>query len=154
MDARDTIERLRTLQRLLDNAFRVPGTTIRFGLDPLIGLVPWLGDVVTGAFAVVLLVHANRLRVPKIIQIRMLVNVAVDTVLGAVPVAGDVADVFWKSNSRNFALLERHAGREQRPSTGDYLFVAGAAAAVVAMALIPLFVMYWLYQMIAAHCCT
>jgi hypothetical protein len=154
MDARDTIERFRTLQRLLDNAFRIPGTNVRFGLDPLIGLVPWVGDLLTSAYALALLVHANRLRVPKVIQIRMLVNVAIDTVVGAIPVAGDVADVFWKSNSRNFALFERHAGSEQRPSFGDYLFVACAAVALMAIALVPLFVMYWLYETIVARCCT
>ena len=154
MDARDRIEHLRTLQRLLDSAFRIPGTGIRFGLDPLIGLVPWLGDVVTGAFAVTLLVHASRLRVPRVVQLRMLVNVAIDTIVGAIPLAGDVADVFWKSNSRNFALLERHAGREQRPAVGDYLFVISAATLVIAMAFVPLFVMYWLYETIAARCCS
>ena len=153
MDPRDRIEHLRTLQRLLDSAFRIPGTGIRFGLDPLIGLVPWLGDALTGAVAVTLLVHANRFRVPKIVQLRMLVNVAVDTIVGAVPFAGDIADVFWKANSRNFALLERHAGREQRPSVGDYLFVIAAALLVTAMALVPLFVLYWLYETIATRCC-
>jgi len=153
MEPRDRIERLRTLQRLLDSVFRIPGTGIRFGLDPLIGLVPWLGDVMTGAFSVTLLVHANRFGVPKIVQLRMLVNVAIDTLVGAIPFAGDIADVFWKSNRRNFALLERHAGGERQASIGDYLFVIAAALLVMAMALVPLFVLYWLYETVATHCC-
>ena len=84
------------------------------------------------------------MRVPRVVQLRMLLNVAIDMVIGVVPFVGDVADVFWKSNAKNFALLERHAA-EPRPATaGDWLFVAGVLVAVVVIALAPLVVVYWL----------
>lgn len=153
MDRRDRLQRLRQLQFLLDNAFQIPGTRLRVGLDPIVGLVPWVGDLLTTAFSVALLVHAHQLRVPRIVQLRMLFNVGLDTLVGAVPLAGDVADAFWKSNARNFALLERHAGTPRPASAGDYVFVAGILVALIGLALIPLFVLYWLYQVIGSHCC-
>ena len=153
MDLPDRLQRLRQLQFLLDNAFRIPGTRLRVGLDPIIGLVPWVGDLLTTAFSVAVLVQANRLRVPRVVQLRMLFNVGLDTVVGAIPFAGDVADAFWKSNARNFALLERHAGAPQSASAGDYAFAIGMLVALLGLALIPLFVLYWLYQVIGFHCC-
>src|SRR5262245_57882737 len=108
----DTDARLRTLrqwQRLLDSAFRVPGTSIRFGWDPIIGVIPWVGDVTAAIMAGTLIVHAHRMRVPRVVQLRMLANVGIDMLVGAIPLLGDVADVFWKANTKNLELLERHA---------------------------------------------
>ena len=105
---------LRSLQRLLDSVFRVPGTSIRFGWDPLIGLVPWVGDLLTAVFSCAIILQAHHLRVPRAVQLRMVMNIAIDVIAGAIPFLGDVADVFWKSNEKNFALLEHHAA-EARP---------------------------------------
>lgn len=137
------LDRLRTLQRLLDEAFRVPGTRFRFGWDAVAGLVPWAGDVVTAVMGCAIIVQAHRMRVPGIVQLRMLLNVGVDLVVGLVPFVGDVADVFWKSNTRNLALLERHAVEPLRASRGDWAFVGGIVAAVVAMAALPIVTVYW-----------
>ena len=82
---------LRSLQRLLDDAFRVPGTTIRFGWDPLIGLVPWAGDVLTAVLSGAIILQAHHLGVPRVVQLRMIANVAIDVLVGAIPVIGDVA---------------------------------------------------------------
>lgn len=153
MDLPDRLQRLRQLQFLLDNAFRIPGTRLRVGLDPIVGLIPWVGDLLTTAFSVALIVQANRLRVPRVVQLRMLFNIGLDTLVGAIPLAGDVADAFWKSNARNFALLERHAGVPRPPWVGDYVFVGGILVALIGLALVPLFVLYWLYQVIRPHCC-
>ncbi len=139
----DRMRSLRSLKRLLDEQFRVPGTTVRFGWDALIGLVPWAGDAATALFSCAIIVQAHRMRVPQVVQLRMLINVAIDLLVGAVPVVGDVADVFWKSNSKNFALLERHAAELRTTSAADWLFVVAVVAAVVAVALVPLFMMYW-----------
>jgi hypothetical protein len=122
----------------------VPGTNLRFGWDAIIGVVPWAGDVVTALMACGIVMQAHHMRVPRVVQLRMLFNVAIDLLIGVVPVFGDVADVFWKSNSKNFALLERHAGAARAATTGDWLFVAGVMAVIVAVALVPLLVMYWL----------
>lgn len=144
MDQTRRLDALRSLKRFLDEAFRVPGTTLRFGWDPIIGLVPWVGDVLTALFSCGIIVQAHNMRVPRVVQLRMLMNVAIDLLMGVVPFVGDVADVFWKSNSRNFRLLERHAP-EPRPATAaDWLFVIGVIVAVLAVAAVPLAVMYWL----------
>ena len=146
MDARQRFEDLRKLQHLLDNAFRVPGTRVRFGWDPIIGLIPWIGDALTAALSCVMVVQAHHMRVPRVVQLRMLGNIAIDLAVGAVPLVGDVADVFWKSNAKNMALLERHARHGQPPGAGDWLFAAGLLTAVVAMAIVPLIVVYWVYR--------
>jgi hypothetical protein len=153
------LESLRRLKRFLDEQFRVPGTRLRFGWDPLIGLIPWVGDAVTAVMGAGIIVQAHRMRVPKVVQLRMLFNVAIDLLVGVVPVVGDAIDFVWKSNTKNFALLERHVSHLQwreraaagaaatetsSATTGDYLFVGGAIAVIAAVALVPLFVMYWL----------
>jgi hypothetical protein len=106
------------------------------------------------------------MRLPRVVQLRMLLNVVIDVGVGAIPFIGDVADAFWKSNSKNMALLERHArlrspetvpsfgaqAGEAAPSTaGDWLVVAGIVTAVIAVALIPLIVMYLLVHALAAN---
>ncbi|HEU4721136.1 MAG TPA: DUF4112 domain-containing protein [Gemmatimonadaceae bacterium] len=106
-EASDPLARARTLARLLDSAVRVPGTGIRFGADALLGLVPGLGDVAGAALAGYLVILAQRLGAPRAVVLRMLANVAVDTVGGTVPLLGDLFDVAYKSNTRNLALLER-----------------------------------------------
>jgi hypothetical protein len=135
---------LRSMQWWLDEAFRVPGTSIRVGWDPIIGLVPWAGDLLTAGLACAIVLHAHQLRLPRVVQLRMLLNVAIDLLIGAIPFVGDAADVFFKANSLNLALLERHAGEARPASAGDWLFVAGILAAIAAVALVPLLVVYWL----------
>jgi hypothetical protein len=143
---RARLEKLRSLQFLLDNRYRVPGTNIRFGWDALVGLIPGAGDLVTALFAGGLIVQAHQMGVPRVIQLRMVINVLIDIFIGVVPLFGDVVDVFWKSNARNFALLERHARTPSPPSKGDWLFVTGVLALVGAVAILPLAMMYWLVQ--------
>ncbi|MBX3252157.1 MAG: DUF4112 domain-containing protein, partial [Myxococcales bacterium] len=95
-----------------------------YGLDPLIGfLVPGGGDVATGALSFGVLVTALREKVPTIILLRMLLNIAIDVVVGIVPIAGDLFDVFWRANRRNYALIERYRGGKERPGVGDYVIV-------------------------------
>jgi hypothetical protein len=139
------MERLRTLRRLLDEVFRVPGTNFRFGWDPVIGLVPGIGDLVAGLYSCAILFQAHRMRIPAIVQLRMLMNVGIDVLMGIVPIVGDVADAFWKSSTRNFRLLERHAGPERPPTRGDWLFVIGVVTVVLMMAAVPFLVLIWLF---------
>jgi hypothetical protein len=121
---------LRRWSRLMDSAYRVPGTSIRFGWDPIVGLVPGVGDVATASFAVAILYHAFRLGVPGVVLAGMLVNVLIDLAAGLVPVAGDVADIAWKSNSLNLALLERHERPGATPTTGDWAIVLFAVVII------------------------
>ena len=121
----DPLARARTLARLLDSAARVPGTNIRFGADAIIGLVPGLGDIGGAALAGYLVILAQRLGVPRAVVLRMLANVAVDTLAGSVPVIGDLFDVAYKSNLRNVALLERALERPAATTRTSGLLVVG-----------------------------
>lgn len=149
MDTQQRLEALRNLARFLDEAFRVPGTRLRFGWDAIIGLVPWAGDVLTALMGGAILVHAHQVRVPRVVQARMLINLAFDVLVGLVPFAGDVADVFWKANTKNLALLERHAAGPGPASPGDWWFVGAVMAAVLALAALPLAVVYWLLRAVS-----
>ena len=125
------IELLRKWSRLMDSRYRVPGTPVRFGLDPLMGLIPGAGDVATASFSLTLLYRAIRLGVPRVVMLRMLLNVAIDLVAGAVPVVGDVFDFAWKSNSLNLGLLERHERPGVKPSSGDWAVVLLASVLIL-----------------------
>jgi hypothetical protein len=140
------LDTLRRWAVLLDNAFRVPGTNIRFGLDPIIGLIPGIGDLSTPVLSVLILLHGARVRVPKIVLARMVLNALIDFIVGAVPVVGDLFDFGWKSNAWNLALLERHARPGARPTRGDWIFVVACVTVVLLAALVPLVVLVWLFR--------
>jgi Domain of unknown function (DUF4112) len=138
------LDALRRWAVLLDSAFRIPGTRIRFGLDAIIGLIPGLGDISTPTFAGLLLLQAVRMRLPIVIQARMVLNAALDMLLGLVPILGDLVDVGWKANLRNLALLERHARPGVPPSRGDYVFVWICLALLALIAITPVVLIIWL----------
>jgi hypothetical protein len=102
------LERTRLVADLLDNAIPIPLTDRRIGLDPLIGLLPVAGDVVTAAVSLYIVAEAALAGVPASVLSRMLLNVFLDVALGSIPLVGDVFDAVWKANVRNVALLERH----------------------------------------------
>lgn len=104
----ETRARLARLAWLLDSAVRIPGTDIRLGLDAALGLVPGLGDLVATGLSVYLIAEARRLGIPRSALLRMLANTGLDFLIGVVPVAGDIVDVFWRANRRNLAILDRH----------------------------------------------
>jgi hypothetical protein len=128
---------------LLDSRFVVPGTTIRFGLDPILSLVPVVGELASPVFAMLLIVQGVRQGVPKVVLVRMLITAFVDALIGAVPVAGTVGDVFWRANRRNLELLERHARPSRPPTSGDYAFVFGLAALFGALMVVPMVLAIW-----------
>ena len=139
-----SLDELRRWAVLLDSAFKVPGTNIRFGLDAIIGLVPGLGDLVAPVYTLILLGTALKMRVPAVVVARMVLNAGIDMLLGLVPFAGDVADVFWKADLRNIALLERHARPGLPPTRGDYWFVLGSIGVVAAIGIVPIVFVIWL----------
>jgi len=103
----EELARLDWLADLLDSRFRIPGTNIRFGLDPLIGLVPIAGDFIGMLFSLYILVELDALGIPAWTKFRMLVNIGLDFFVGSVPVAGDTFDVFFRSNRKNLVLARR-----------------------------------------------
>ncbi len=137
---------LRSWAVLLDSAFRVPGTRVTFGLDPILGLVPGAGDLATPVFAAIVLLHAVRLRVPRVVQLRMLINAAIDLGIGAIPLAGDLFDVGWKANVRNLALLERHARPGVPARTADRVFVTFVLGVLAVVAVTPMVVVYFVVR--------
>lgn len=119
--------------RLLDDAVCVPGTTVRVGLDPVLGLIPGVGDVTTAVMALAVLCTSLRFGVPRIIMVRMGLNIAFDCLMGIVPILGDIGDIMFKSNRRNMALLQRYAAGPRQAAIGDYLVVWGVAAGLAAV---------------------
>jgi hypothetical protein len=139
-------ERLRAsadfLARILDSAFRIPGTRLTVGLDPLIGLLPGLGDVLAGAIGTLLLVMAVRLGVPRIVLLRMSLNVLANGIVGAIPGVGDAFSFWFKSNQRNAALLHR-ASAPRASTAGDWLFVGAVLLGTVAALLGAITLVLW-----------
>jgi hypothetical protein len=130
---------VRELVRLMDGAFRVPGTNLRIGLDPIIGFfLPGLGDVIGVTPSILLLTLAVRRGVPPVIVLRMLLNVTIDSLIGAIPLLGDAFDVVYRANEKNLALLEAHWSPERKPRPADYLVVGVAVVIVGALALLPI----------------
>src|SRR6201996_6022907 len=139
-------ENLDLLAHLLDDWFRIPGTSVRFGLDGIIGLVPWLGDVLAGLASCILIVAAWFRGVPYITLMRMVVNLGIDVVLGSVPILGDMFDIAWKANRRNYALMTRHLQQPQRQTWRDWIFLLLIAAAVSLLFLVPILLIAWLFE--------
>lgn len=106
----DSLARITLLAKLMDSAFIIPGLNRRIGLDALLGLVPGIGDAVSAALASYIIWEARQLGLPRWKIARMVGNVAVDTALGAIPLAGDVFDVFFKANQRNLRIIHEHLG--------------------------------------------
>lgn len=113
-----TLARIRNLSRLMDTAFRIPGTSFRIGWDPIIGLIPGLGDIIDTAFSAYILFLAARFRLPPSIWKWMLFNIGLEAVVGTVPLVGDLFDAYFKSNIRNLALLEQHL-QSTEPELGE-----------------------------------
>jgi hypothetical protein len=145
------INRLRRLSRLLDNAIGIPGTKFRFGLDPILGLLPGGGDTVTGGLSAYIVVEAARMGLPREILWQMVVNIILDSLAGTIPVIGDLFDVGWKSNVRNIALLEKHL-KVAESNKSDRLFIFGLilllALIILGFAVITVFTIGWLFNLI------
>jgi hypothetical protein len=134
------IERLRALTRLLDNAIQIPGTRFRVGLDALIGLVPGIGDALGAMSSAFIIYQAARMGASGPTLVRMLGNVALDTIVGGVPLLGDLFDAGWKANTRNLALLESHLERPAatRRSSRRTLWLIGGALVLLLVGVIAL----------------
>ena len=114
----------RFLADLLDQRFTIPGTSIRMGLDPILGLIPGIGDLLANLTGSMILILAAQLGLPKVVLARMGINIAANAVIGAIPIFGDIISIWFRSNVRNVELLERYLGRpSKRVELGDWLFV-------------------------------
>jgi hypothetical protein len=125
---------VRALARLLDSAVRVPGTNFRVGLDALIGLIPGVGDMAGAAMSGYIVLAATRMGVPKPVLFRMILNIAVEAIVGSVPVIGDLFDAGWRANLRNTALLDRHLAAPVETRKGSVGVMVGVAAVLLLLA--------------------
>jgi hypothetical protein len=130
---------------LMDRSISVGG--VRVGLDPILGLIPGLGDVFSSLISTVLIVQAHRAGVPKATVVRMMANVGIDTAVGAVPVLGDVFDFAWKANSKNLELY-RKAVRGQRKPGQDWAFLVLMLLCLAVLIAIPVLLAIWLLRAI------
>jgi hypothetical protein len=137
-------ENLDLLSRALDTWFRVPGTRIRFGLDGIIGFIPGIGDVAGGLASCIIVLAAYFRGAPLVTIARMVVNVAVEVGVGMVPVFGNLFDIGWRANRRNYHLLERTLLTGKRDTWKDWLFMGLIGAGLMALALVPFLLLVWL----------
>lgn len=120
---------LEMLARWMDNVFHIPGSQVRFGFDAILGLIPGLGDTVTSLVSLFILHEASKRGISRVTQARMAMNIVIDYLVGAIPVVGDIFDVYWKANQKNLELLRRHTAEnptsQRRMETSDWLFLGG-----------------------------
>ncbi len=120
---------LEFVARLMDSMFAIPGTKIRFGLDPLLGLVPGVGSPLAAVVSLYLMIQAARLRVPRIVLVRMAMHVLINAGLDFIPVGGDFISIFYRSNGYIYELLRKHAGTGAQ-TRRDWFFVVGLVGGV------------------------
>jgi hypothetical protein len=130
----DDVRRVRSLARALDTAIRIPGTGIRFGLDAIIGLVPGAGDLASALMSGYIVLASARLGVPPWVVGRMILNLGVDTLVGSVPLLGDLFDVGFRANIRNAALLESHMAEPGSTRRSSRVAVLAAVGGVIVLA--------------------
>ena len=152
--SRAEVERsLEQLAHLMDGLLRVPGTGWRIGLDAIVGLIPGVGDFATTAVSLYILAAGVRYRVPKVTLLRMGANIAVDYLLGSVPVVGDIFDALWKSNQMNVELLRRRAAvsaeEAARGRASDWLFLAAIVLGLLVLFFGSLALSLWLLWLLA-----
>jgi uncharacterized protein DUF4112 len=140
------------LALILDQFLRLPGTKFRFGLDPIIGLIPGIGDTASALISAFSLVYAARCGLPKALLARMSVNILLNEIIGIIPGVGDAFSFWFKSNQRNYELLQRHMAAPGRARKSDWVFVAvvlGLLFVIVcAGVLVSLFVLQQLFQIL------
>lgn len=146
------LRRIRVLARLLDDAVGIPFTRFQFGLDSVLGLVPGAGDALGAVLAGSIVFDAARLGTPPVTLARMLGNILIDSLIGSVPLAGDLLDVAWKANARNVRLLERHLAAPERARRSSWRVLIGIGAAIVVTGVLAavagIWAAVWLLQLI------
>ncbi len=144
-------ENLDILAHILDDFIRVPGTSIRFGLDGLIGLIPGLGDVLGGLASCVIVFAAWARGVPYVTVTRMVANIGIEVVFGSIPILGDMFDIAWRANRRNYALLVGSLEEPRKHTVRSWLFLMALCGVLFFLMLIPMLVVAWLANAVFHH---
>ena len=148
-EARAADEHLDHIAAVLDDIFRIPGTRIRFGLDAIVGWIPGIGDAVAAIASSIIVFAAWSRGAPFITIARMILNVLLEVMIGAIPVLGDMFHIAWKCNRRNYRLLLRVRENPRAHTWRDWLFVALIFTAVAAIAAAPFVLLLWLTNSLA-----
>ena len=147
------LQRVRLVSHLLDNAFPIPGTRFRVGLDPILGLLPGAGDFLGAVLSAYIVIEAARFGLPRETLVQMVTNLVLDSVGGSLPVLGDVFDATWKANSRNLALLEAHVATPTPKKAANrgfvILIILALVVLLVVIAAIATLLITWLMKTIA-----
>jgi len=139
------------LEILLDEAFRIPGTGFRFGIDGIIGLVPGLGDVLAGLLSLIIPLAAWVRGLPYVTIVRMAANLGIGVLIGSIPLFGDIFDIAWKPNRRNYQLLQRHLGEPRRHKRKDWAFLLLLAGVMALIFAIPIALVVWMMAWLIGH---
>lgn len=129
--------------KLLDSKFCIPNTKIRFGLDPIIGLIPGVGDWIGGVASLYFLLHAAALKAKASVLIRMLMNILADIIVGAIPLLGEIFDVGWKANLRNAELLEQLEQNPEETEKRSLLVIWGVCIISIVSVFMLLYILIW-----------
>jgi hypothetical protein len=132
------------LAKALDTTVKIPGTSWYIGLDPLLGLIPGIGDAIANLIGTVILGIATRLQIPRIVLARMSLNLLINGTVGAVPFVGDIFSIWFRSHARNAALLREAAMKPDRETHADWFYVGGIIGGTVALLLLTIAFIIWL----------
>lgn len=132
------------LAKVLDTTVKIPGTSLYLGLDPLLGLIPGIGDAIANLIGTIILGLATRLHVPRIVLARMSLNLLINGTMGAVPVVGDLFSVWFRSHARNALLLRQAAIRPDQETRQDWFYVVGIIGGTVMLLLLTIALVVWL----------
>jgi hypothetical protein len=132
------------LAKILDTTVKIPGTPFYLGLDPLLGLIPGIGDILSNLIGTVILILAARLQVPKIVVARMSLNLLINGTVGAIPIVGDLFSIWFRSHARNAELLRRAAAQPSRETQQAGLYVAGIIGGTIVLLLLAIAAVLWI----------
>ena len=139
-------ENLDLLSHILDDFLRIPGTSIRFGLDGIVGVVPGIGDLIGGIASCVIIVAAWMRGVPYVTVARMVANVGIEVVVGSIPVFGDMFDIAWRANRRNYALLAGSLAEPRKITIQSWIFLAALCLLLAGLVLVPMLLLAWMTE--------
>jgi len=146
-----SLDKFKALAALMDTAFHIPGTRIRFGVDSLLGLIPFVGDIVGTAIGSYIVKSAADFGVPRIVQRHMMLNLWIDFLIGLVPFAGDLLDVAWKANTRNVALMEQAMLDPVATKRSSYRTVIGLGLASIGILAAVVALGFWVSGLIRSQ---
>jgi hypothetical protein len=138
-------ENLDLLSHLLDDFIKIPGTSIRFGLDGIVGFIPGIGDLIGGIASCIIIVAAWVRGVSYVTVARMVTNVAIEVVVGSVPILGDMFDIAWRANRRNYALLVGSVDEPRKHTVQSWLFLGGVCVVLAVLILLPMLLLTWVF---------